>query len=350
MIQRISLLVLLLLYAAAADGGQSSRMDNTGVSQIYEIMQQLEGSTGAFPPDIERVAVYRIRVDQDHFSRGMARFIRERIEEVFRKSSRREIVTAPELKTIRVSVTDTSFSFSNTVPSIEALWELGDKLRLDAFIDGSCTRTEDGDVLLTLKLLRNTTGEIVWSESFIAGPNEQEDAFPGISFAVGAGASIAPMKEYMIDSNSYTGGNFTSYGMRLYMEEATTARRRFYFSVHGGVYVANLRPEDETQTQNLTVINTKVGGDLIFALLPKDESYTDYWLGILLGLELNKPLMYRRSSLALRHGYRFNVSKHFSIAGGILVNAFDTRMYDTENNHSFELEPLNYEFGLLYNF
>lgn len=345
------LILLLLISVTLYARDEKSPSMRTGIKQIYDIMTQLEDKIGAIPPDIERVAIYRVRVDRDHFNAGMARFIRERIEEVFRRASRREVVTAPELKTIRVDITDTSFNFRNTVPTLAELWDIGKKLRVDGFIDGSCTRTEDGDVLITLKLIRNSTGEIEWSRSFISGPNRMSDLVNPIRLTLGAGGSIVPIKSYSLSNTAYSDkAKIYGYGLRLRIEEATSSSRRFFFGIHAGVNLNNLVPEDESVERNLSYANLMVGGDVILAAFRKKHNAAEYWLGIRLGMQLDKPFSYNRSLLSFRHGYRFNVSDHFSINTGIQIFPFNKTVMNSKENVTLEMETISYEFGLSYTF
>ena len=131
---------------------------------------------------------------------GMARYIQAQIEEVFRKEGRRTVVTSPELRTFRVVSTDSTFKFSNTLPSMEDLWRLGDKLRVDGYIEGSCSKSSDNDVILNLKVFRHRTGEIVWSSSYVAGPNEKKPDIWNLDWSASANLRRWPIKQAITDN------------------------------------------------------------------------------------------------------------------------------------------------------
>ena len=63
------------------------------------------------PRVAERLAVYHIRTESKDFDRGISRYIRSRIENIFRVAGRRTMISSPELKTLKVRSTDTSFVF-----------------------------------------------------------------------------------------------------------------------------------------------------------------------------------------------------------------------------------------------
>src|SRR4051812_10970990 len=125
---------------------------STGIRQIGEITNRLSKTMGDIPPDMERVALYQIKIDPKEFSPGMARYIQAQVEETFRRDGRRTVITSPELRTFRVTANDSSFKFTNSVPSMEELWRLGDKLHVEGFIEGSCSKSADNDVIMNLKL------------------------------------------------------------------------------------------------------------------------------------------------------------------------------------------------------
>ena len=145
---------------------------STGIQQIDLVIKQLENTMGDIPPEVEKMAIHQIRTDSKDFSPGVTRYIQGRIETAFREKGRRKIASPPELKTLKIISTDTSIHLSNTLPTVDELWRLGDKLQIDAFLEGGCSRSEEGDVLLNLKLIKHRTTDILWSVNLIAGPNK----------------------------------------------------------------------------------------------------------------------------------------------------------------------------------
>ena len=105
-------------------GEPIKKVRNADLKEISGLLIKVSTSLDEVPADINRVAVYRIRVDRYKFAPGMADYIRGKIEDILSKSNRFDVVIIPELKLTKVVVTDSSFKFTNSVRSNEELWQI----------------------------------------------------------------------------------------------------------------------------------------------------------------------------------------------------------------------------------
>jgi hypothetical protein len=361
--QIVFLIAILSSFAMARQGAQESAVmdvlhrdlnaNRAGIAQVYDIVHQFGQVINEIPPQIERIAVYRIRVSQRDFSPGMARFIKGKLEETLIKTGRRKVVTSPELKTIRIASTDTTFMMTNTVPTLDDLWDLGNKLKVDAFLDGTCTRSEDGDVLVHLRLIRQNTAEIIWSSSFVAGPNKQKQFVSDVRYTMGAGFGLLPVKTL----------DFVEKKMDMYhhyllfqVGEAATPTRSVNLSFFTGIgWMLGVGKDgyDSTIQKLPTVYPIQVGAELTTVLFPKNISEAGYWGALYFG---GKFFVFQRM-LMLSGGYRAEFSKHLEIKTGVNYLPINKVLYvnkqllfsDTRP-HEVLLEDLSYEINILFNF
>jgi hypothetical protein len=290
----------------------------SGVGQIREIMVQLAEGVSAFPPGVERVAVYNIQVDRNHFPPGVARYIRFQIEAVLRKYSRRQVVAAPNLKTMRINVSDTSFSMTSRLPDAEQLWDLGRSLGIDAFLQGTCTKSEDGDVILSVKLIKQETAEILWTGNYIAGPNEDDgDTFGKPELVVNAAFSYWDLSRYTVN------GSAVSLDMQMYhyyleagAQEAVGVDKRVYLGLYAGLgmYLPVSETPEDTVYQNISSKGQiSAGPEILLVLVPKEESAEGYLLGSYVGVRAYFPSRF----IVVQGGLQSRMTPHFAISMGI---------------------------------
>ncbi len=344
------IMIVLLLVATFLNAAEKKK-DMSGLEQTYGILNKLKEAAVEIPPDIERVAVYRIRVDHEHFEPGMSRYIRERLEDTFRETTRIEVVTAPELKTIRVDITDISFSFKNTIPTLEELWDLGKKLRVDAFIDGSVTMTELGDMLVTLKLVKNKTGEIVWSESLIAGPNEKKEYKNPLRFQLATGVHIVSLEESgYLDSVTDVktldaDATLYLYNFGMQLRQALMPSSQLFFQIRLDGSVGTFSTESGSMIRSALGF----GGDFGISAILKKRERDSYMLDIMFGVQGEKYFTFQGAILSFLHGYNFNVTDNFTLNASIRLAPFETTLF-ASNNNFMTTELMGYNFGIIYNF
>jgi hypothetical protein len=348
--------------AASAPASDPFAPSGTGIRQIGEIMARLAKSMGDIPPNVDRMALSQIKIDPKEFSPGMSRYIQAQVEEVFRKEGRKTVVTSPELRTFRVIATDSTFKFSNTLPSMEDLWRLGDKLRVDGYIEGSCSKSADNDVILNLKVFRHRTGEIVWSGSFVAGPNEKKPDIWNLEWSASANLRLFPIKEGILPSadsiladgtpllDTLSDLGLTMYGIEGSVSEAVTADKFLVFSVSLGYGFASGAGGPDSMGVNFNIQMVKFGVEMLGIFFRKSNPDLGYWLGTYLGYQEFIPFQNRGHLSALTIGYKSRVSRHFTLGGGVLFLPLNNKLkgLDVNEDRFLTLEPVSYELTYLH--
>lgn len=365
---RKAALAIGLLVAAASAAVDKPAPDpfapsSTGLRQIAEIMSRLAKSMGDIPPNVDRLALSQIKVDPRQFDPGMARYIQAQVEDVFRKEGRRTVVTSPELRTFRVVATDSTFKFSNTLPSMEDLWRLGDKLRVDGYIEGSCSKSADGDVIMNLKVFRHRTGEIVWSNSFVAGPNEKKPDVLNLDYSVSANLRRFPIKQGIVPRadtlDPRTGRQvldtlgslaLTMYGIEGSVSEAVTSDKFLLFSVSLGYGYAGGGGGPDSLGVDFNVQMLKFGIEMLGIFFRKSNPDLGYWLGTYVGYQEFIPFANKGHLSTICVGYKSRVSRHFTLGGGVdfLFLNDKLRGLNGDSNRFLTLEPVAYELTYLH--
>jgi hypothetical protein len=351
--------------AAAADKPAPDPFapSSTGIRQIAEIMSRLSKSMGDIPPNIDRLALSQIKVDPRQFDPGMARYIQAQVEDVFRKEGRRTLVTSPELRTFRVVATDSTFKFSNTLPSMEDLWRLGDKLRVDGYIEGSCSKSSDGDVIMNLKVFRHRTGEIVWSNSYVAGPNEKKPDILNLEYSVSANLRRFPIKQGIIPRadtlDPKTGQavldtlgslSLTLYGVEAAVSEAVTSDKVLLFSASLGYGYAIGGGGPDSLGVDFNVQMLKFGIEMLGIFFRKSNPDLGYWLGTYVGYDEFIPFANKGHLSTVNVGYKTRVSRHFTLGGGVKFLFLNDKLRGLGDNSDrfLTLEPVAYELTYLH--
>jgi hypothetical protein len=292
----------------------------------------------------------------------MSRYIQAQIEEIFRKEGRRTVVTSPELRTFRVVATDSSFKFSNTLPTMEDLWKLGDKLRVDGYIEGSCSKSADNDVILNLKVFRHRTGEVVWSNSFVAGPNEKKPDIWNLEWTASANVRLFPVKEAIMDrldtadalgnpiTDTLAGVNLTSYGIEGTVSEVVTPDKFLLFSVSLGYGLALGTGGPDSLDVNFNIQTLKFGIEMLGIFFRKSNPDLGYWLGTYVGYQEFIPFGNRGHLSAVTVGYKSRVSRHFTLGGGVLFFPLNKKLkgLGDDEDRFLTLEPVAYELTYLH--
>ncbi len=327
---------------------------NTGIKQIYDLMEQLSNTVGDIPPYIERIAIYQLKVKRGEFNPGMVRFMRGHIEEIFMRNARKKMITAPELRRVRILSTDSSFHMSSAIPTTDELWKLGDKLRVDGFLEGSITRTDEGDVLMSLKIFKHKTNEQVWSANLVAGPNHQEDNTLHYQFNVKASFTYWPIEKFTQDGVVFT-EELTLYGYTFdfMIGEATTANRLFYLAFYAGFGMFNPmsgKENDDTFNKLSKKFPIDLGFEMTGIIIPKQNPDEGYWLGITTGV---KTLVFD-NLWAGNISLNGRLSPHFGIGAGAniwpLNTTFEPSILDVTSNYELKMEMVSYEGFLHYYF
>lgn len=148
--------------AGSMEKGNKSKLFNL----LEDIFVQVNEAAPEIGTDLERIAVYHLKVDERYIPPALRMHIEARIAEIFRTLDSPKMVSLPELNTMKIASTDSSFRIVNTLPSPHELWKVGKRLRIDAFMDGAITYLPGKALLLDLKLNKVGSSEVLWSRSF----------------------------------------------------------------------------------------------------------------------------------------------------------------------------------------
>ena len=81
-------------------------------------------------PELGRIAVYRIETEGSNISAPLRKHFENRLVEILRTLGEPAVVTLPDLNTLKISSTDSSFSIINSLPAPDELWRVARKLRV----------------------------------------------------------------------------------------------------------------------------------------------------------------------------------------------------------------------------
>jgi len=337
---------LLVLAFLAASTRAAPATPPDGVDRIDDLVRQVSRSLDNLPGDLPRLAFYQIRSDRSEVAPTFVRHLQARLEAVFRDPGGRTLVSAPELKTLRVSVTDTSFSVANTEASAEDLWKLGDRLRVDAFVDGTLARDADGNLLLSLRLFRSRNGEVVWNGSWVAGPGKPSGLLHDLKFGLQIPLRLFPVAKYTIGTSSHLGTMLvTDIGLEGFVSEDVSADGRFSMNLSCGYTHHTLVGLPDTASWNPGVHLIRGGAELEARILRKADPRDGYWIGTYVGASEAIPVMYRDHITMLTAGYRSQITRHLSLSGGIILLPLTTELVGMYANDDaiLQLDRISYE-------
>jgi hypothetical protein len=351
----IALLLLALFGQAALQQHPSTTVANSSsssdIGKIAEISYQMGKSLANLPSDMQRIAPCQFKAEARDFSPGMLRQIQARMETVLRESGR-TVVAAPELKTLRIVSTDTSFRVSNTAPDLEEMAKLADRLRADGFLEGICSKSDDGDLMVSLRIFRARGGEVVWSDNFVAGPNKSERTPLDLDFSASVPFRLFPVSSFSDKTATY--GNvylLSNVSLEATVTENITLDKRFQVSMSLGYSHLSLYGDGVPDAVYHPDIHMGSAGlELLGVFFRKPNPDMGYWLGAYVGYEQFLPILYREPLGAFRFGYRSKLSRHFSISGGVMVMPFQNKMTGIISNdgQKFNLEKIGYEIAFLH--
>lgn len=147
---------------------QLAQKTETMLKLMADLFDQIPRDLAEIDPRLGRIAIYRIDADNAMFTPPVKAHFESQLMEVFSLMGEPKIVSLPEMNTLRVSSTDSSFSVINSLPSPDELWKAGRRLRVNGFVEGYVTYLEDRAMFLDLRLNRTGTNEVLWAKSYSA--------------------------------------------------------------------------------------------------------------------------------------------------------------------------------------
>ncbi len=332
------ILTLSILCAALFAGGrltaqeQSSEDHTLLLALMEEVLDKVAKEIDTIDPTLGRVAVYRIQADQGWFPPPLRDHFRNRLVEVLRQLESPKVVTLPELNTLKITSTDTSFTIINALPAPSELWRVSRSLRVDAFFEGNLAYLPGKALMLDLRLNRTGTNEVLWAGSFAAYEQMRMPSNNPFKFSLIGGVEVFPVElEAAADAvlRSDFNGKITHQSVYLGVFHYLWEKSRLRYELRLGLSFLNegVRLSSDQFASNSFYAEGKGGigaarpisyniRSLIYStLIENRKSATSDWLSFYLSLTryftLNMP-----DVTGLGLGLRTDVGEHFSFSMG----------------------------------
>lgn len=315
---------------------------------MEKIFKEIPDDLSEINPSIKRIAVYRVNMDNATIPAALKDHFESRLIEIFGTIDPPTMVSLPQLSTLRISSTDSSFSIMNSLPTPDELWRVGRRLRVDAFLEGNLTYVAKKALYLDLRLNRTGSNEVLWAKSYHAYEQMEAPKINPVRQSINAGfeifqihASSAPDTLLHRDFNS----RLIQYSIYLGLYQFMTANSRLRYEVRGGVsFLSQGVKFTSPQFTENAFYGLKKGAStaaspisfnfrmmLHSTLLPNKENPTGDWISAYVALT-----RYFTSNMpdltGLGVGLRSDLSASFSISAGfsmILGSEFDSQPLST---------------------
>ena len=336
-------------------GEPVKKVKNADLKEISGILIKISTSLDEVPADINRVAVYRIRVDRYKFAPGIAEYIRGKIEDILSKSNRFDMVVVPELKLTKVIVTDSSFKFTNSVRSNEELWGIARENNIDAFIEGDCSKSAEGSILINLKMVRANSGAIVWSRSL----PEVRERLIAPEFLINYDFSLGyyPVDSYRQNPYIYSGDvSVYEYSLSVAREQKLLLKEdRISMDIKAGISLFSVvvSPDDAETGSNSSFTNDPVvafsaGTNFYVNFFRKKATKNEYWLKSFAGVRVYKALSYSGNLITITAGGLTPITRNISM--GLGLNIIPSGSYFDSSNRTIDLQEFSGELKFVYTF
>ncbi len=133
-----------------------------------DLLEQVAPALQTIDPQLKRIALYRLYVDAGQVAPPLRDHFKNQLIELLKSLEQPVVVSLPQFNTLKITSTDSSFAIFNTLPSPEELWQVGRRLRIDAFMEGKLSYLPGNALILDLQLNRTGSNEVLWVHSFTA--------------------------------------------------------------------------------------------------------------------------------------------------------------------------------------
>jgi hypothetical protein len=362
--KRIHLSFLILLALCSTVFAQSA--NETILNLMQDIFTQVPKDLTEIDPELQRIAIYRINVDETIVAPALRTHFQNRLLEIFRTLDRPAMVSLPDLNTLKISSSDSSFSIRNALPSPDELWRVGRRLRVDAFVEGNLTYVRGKAMYLDLRLNRTGTNEVLWARSYSAyEKNFNVQTSNPMRRTFHAGLEIFPI-EFDAPGDSLLHGDFNNrlvqYSAYFGIYQYLSASSRVRYELRAGVSFLSdgVRLNNTEFAKSAFYAQHQLGQFLpvsynFRALLhttmiqDKENRYGD-WLAFYLSVTryftLNMPDL-----TGIGVGLRSDLSSRFSVSAGmsmILGPEFDSQIVEsTGESLRAQINGVHFDFMLL---
>lgn len=336
----ITMCLLLLssfTYAADREATLPVTLQGKILAMVNHMAEGMPDKLRDIDPALNRIALYRIKVDPRVFNPNLHQILEGKILRVFNELGTPKIVVLPKLNGLKIQSTDSTFSVQNTVPSMAELWKTGKRLGVQAFLEGEASYFPNQGLVLNLRLVKTGVSEVLWSKEFSVFEKELEpvkETNP-MSFGLTLG-----METYFVNivENDFSkefvarkfNGQLTYHTIDFGMFQYFSGRSRFRYEVRLGLaFVANeVKLNNTSFSENTFYGNAKIEKGIplpvsvrfntlfYMGVVEKQEKFNGDWLAAYLSIARHftqKSPDFNCFGVGLRSDF----SRNFSISAGI---------------------------------
>lgn len=360
-------IILVFLFAFSVGEAQAQHyFANTEIStrftEIEILVQKLGVELETLPPNIKRVAFFDLRYDKSAIDKESYNLLKGRIESTLVNTAAIKLIGVPETLVkpqLIVTGTDSSLVVSNTFRknNDESTWfvELAEKYNLDAFIEANVRYEESFGYVLSLRVIRAATRDVIWSGTILSREVLKKNQLTiGRAYLVTAGINHFSANTYMTHTNNDSlltkGVTFTNYAIKLMYRQPADDQFRGTFGVLGGIHqiIAN-NAESDTNFVALkkTFFEFGIGGT--YSYFRKKSEINDYWLDVFGQLSIFMPVP-EDNLVGLTMGANVNVSYNIGLAFHLNYLMSSPKIIEKNLFINTQIDPLGYGFSATFRF
>ncbi len=364
----LSLCLLLPLLQSEAVAQEAIDFNEKILNLMEEIFEQIPADLPEIDPSLKRISVYRLQTDDVMIPAPLRQHFEGRLVHIFGILGEPKVVALPEMSTLKISSTDSSFRILNAMPSPDELWKVGRRLRVDAFLEGQLTYVAKKALYLDLRLNRTGTNEVLWAKSYAAYEKSfKVDPINPLRKSFNAGLEVFQIHLDAL-ADSLVGQDFKNrlvqYSVYFGIYQFITPNSRLRYEVRAGMSFlsegANLNNRSfsgdsfYSLSPGTSAISRPVSYNframLYASLLQNKDNRSGDWLSVY--ASLTRYFAYKIPDITgIGIGFRSDLSSRFSISAGfsmILAPEFVSQTVSPSGERGrIDLNGLQYEVFLL---
>lgn len=280
------------------------------------VLQDLPVKLKTLKPEIRRLVFYEFRVDKNTIKPELKRVLQSMIETEITKLPQFQLATVPEMKPVKVIVTEDNFRLTRGMASIEEMRRLGEKHRVDAYVEADLFMS-DKNLYVTITVVELLTGSQIWKEEFFT--KDSEPIIKGYSAHtdLSVGLMFVPTTETKKSTNANppnVTASATYYLVELRLTEPAFPSKSLEFVLKGGALILGTGVSFAGGGYAATGLRT----GLIKKNLTEAESLSERanWLSA----EANFGVIFptgEASAVTLAGSLEVDLTRRFSLGGGI---------------------------------
>jgi hypothetical protein len=231
--------ILIGILHANVSAGINNESSEKILNLMEDLLTQVPPDLAGIDPEIKRLAIYKIKIDERVIPPALAVHFKSKLVELLQEIEPPTLVSLPELNTLKISSTDTSFSIINALPSPNELWRIGRNLRVDAFVEGELSYVADKALFLDLRLNRTGTNEVLWARSYSAYENIKVGPSNPLYKTLNTGIELFSVDINSDPADSLVSRDFNNrlsvYTVALGIYQYTSAASRWRYEVKAGI-------------------------------------------------------------------------------------------------------------------